>query len=158
MSSSPITAQGIQKTVMVPRPHLFSQIWLVNTKLYIWHIIQFCQNRYSSASSDGSPHSWVSAHKVTRPSASMTEMFWRIGIQSHLQTSSSVHQKSYPMLVRAALCRQFRRNSRRPLFWSERRCADGFVETAVGHYFWYFSTYLVVILLPPLLKWHKGVS
>ena len=22
--------------------------------------------------------------------------------------------------------------------WSERRCADGFVETAVGHYFWYF--------------------
>ena len=28
---------------------------------------------------------------------------------------------------------------RRPLFlvfWSERRCADGFVETAVGHYFW----------------------
>ena len=24
--------------------------------------------------------------------------------------------------------------------WSERRCADGFVESAVGHYFWYFST------------------
>ena len=29
--------------------------------------------------------------------------------------------------------------------WSERRCADGFVESAVGHYFWYFSTLLVVL-------------
>ena len=39
-------------------------------------------------------------------------------------------------------------------YWSERRCADGFVETAVGHYFWYFS----FLSLPPLLNWHKGVS
>jgi hypothetical protein len=25
---------------------------------------------------------------------------------------------------------------RRGKSWSERRCADGFVESAVGHYFW----------------------
>ena len=31
-------------------------------------------------------------------------------------------------------------------FWSERRRADGFVETAVGHYFWDFS-FLVLILV-----------
>jgi hypothetical protein len=31
--------------------------------------------------------------------------------------------------------------------WSERRCADGFVESAVGHYFWYFSTLLVVLVV-----------
>ena len=24
-------------------------------------------------------------------------------------------------------------------YWSERHCADGFVETAVGLYFWYFG-------------------
>ena len=29
-------------------------------------------------------------------------------------------------------------------FWSERRCADGFVESAVGHYFWYFSTLVLL--------------
>ena len=33
------------------------------------------------------------------------------------------------------------------LFWSERRCADGFVESAVGHYFWYFSTLVLVVLV-----------
>ena len=33
------------------------------------------------------------------------------------------------------------------MFWSERRCADGFVESAVGHYFWYFSTLLVLVLV-----------
>ena len=32
------------------------------------------------------------------------------------------------------------------LNWSERRCADRFVETAVGHYFWYFS-FLVLVLV-----------
>ena len=32
-------------------------------------------------------------------------------------------------------------------YWSERRCADGFVETAVGHYFWYFSFLVVVVVL-----------
>ncbi len=35
--------------------------------------------------------------------------------------------------------------------WSERRCADGFVESAVGHYFWYFST-LVVDLVTTVAK------
>ena len=33
------------------------------------------------------------------------------------------------------------------IFWSERRCADGFVESAVGHYFWYFSTLVVVVVV-----------
>ena len=32
-------------------------------------------------------------------------------------------------------------------FWSERRCADGFAETAVGHYFWYFSTLVLVVIV-----------
>ncbi len=31
--------------------------------------------------------------------------------------------------------------------WSERRCADGFVESAVGHYFLYFSTLVVVVVV-----------
>ena len=55
----------------------------------------------------------------------------------------SVRHSFIHKLVRAALCKRFRRKRRRPLFlvfWSERRCADGFVESAVGHYFWYFST------------------
>ena len=34
-----------------------------------------------------------------------------------------------------------------PLFWSERRCADGFVESAVGHYFAYFSFSSFLLLL-----------
>jgi hypothetical protein len=36
------------------------------------------------------------------------------------------------------------------LYWSERRCADGFVESAVGHYFWYFSTLLVLTTVAKL--------
>ena len=48
-------------------------------------------------------------------------------------------------LVWVALCRRCR-NSRRPLFWSERCCADG-VETAVGHYFWYYFTLVVLVLV-----------
>ena len=32
-------------------------------------------------------------------------------------------------------------------YWSERRCADGFVESAVGHYFWYFSTLVVLLVV-----------
>ena len=43
------------------------------------------------------------------------------------------------------------------LYWSERRCADAFVESAVGHYFWYFIP-LLFFFLPPLLNWHKGLS
>ena len=31
--------------------------------------------------------------------------------------------------------------------WSERRCADGFVERAVGHYFWYFSTLVLLVVV-----------
>ena len=35
--------------------------------------------------------------------------------------------------------------------------ADGFVESAVGHYFWQILPLLLLLLLPPLLNWHKGV-
>ena len=53
------------------------------------------------------------------------------------------------LLVRAKCLRQ-RSKLGRPLFcifWSEWRCADSFVESAVGHYFWYFSTLLLVLVL-----------
>ena len=51
--------------------------------------------------------------------------------------TNSLTHSHFATLVRAVLCRWFRRNSRRPLFLVN------------------FST--LVILLPPLLNWHKGV-
>ena len=71
-----------------------------------------------------------------------------------------VRQRSklrWPLLVRAALCRWCLTAVGH--YWSERRCADGFVESAVGHYFWQILPLLFfLLLLPPLLNWHKGIS
>ena len=49
-------------------------------------------------------------------------------------------------------------NDYAPNFWSERRCADGFVESAVGHYFWYFSTLVVVVVLVLVLLRENKVN
>ena len=36
--------------------------------------------------------------------------------------------------------------------WSERRCADGFVESAVGHYFWWILPLVLLILSTTVAK------
>ena len=67
-------------------------------------------------------------------------------------------------LVRAALCRRFRRNSRRPLFlvfWSSgvRALPVAAGTNEGGHYFRYFFLFFFfLLLLHSLLLPHKGLS